>query len=195
MAIDISVWEQETFFAPQDVIVIGSGMVGLWSAFFLKKTHPKLKITIVDSGMIPTGASTRNAGFACFGSLSELVEDAQIMGTDKMLELVEMRYKGLERIEKYFSKKEIDFKLCGGYELYEENKISTEKLNENIDYLNSLLKPITDTKKTYRLADEKTAQFGFGNTKHLVKNKLEGYLHPGKLVQALLHKVQGMGVS
>ncbi len=190
-----SIWEKETFFAPQDIIIIGSGLVGLWSAFYLKKKHPKLKITIVDRGLIPTGASTRNAGFACFGSVSELVADAHTMGTDKMLELVELRYKGLERIQKYFGKKEIDFDLCGGYELYEKDKLTSEKLIEDIDYLNSLLKPITDTKKTFRIADEKIADFGFNTTKHLVKNNLEGYLHSGKLLQALLHKVQGMGVN
>ena len=195
MASDISIWEKESFFAPQDVIIVGSGLVGLWSAFYLKKKQRALKITIVDRGLIPAGASTRNAGFACFGSLSELVWDAQTMGVDKMLELVEMRYKGLERIQKYFGDKQIDFDQCGGYELYEEDKISTEKLHENIDYLNSLLKPITGSKKTYRLADERINDFGFGNTKHLVKNNLEGYLHSGKLVQALLHKVQRLGVN
>src|SRR5215218_6408934 len=195
MAIDISIWEKETFFAHQDVIIVGSGFVGLWSAFYLKKKNPNLKITIVDRGITPIGASTRNAGFACFGSLSELVWDAQTMGTDQMLKLVELRFRGLERIQKYFGKKEIDFELCGGYELYEEGIIATEKLKENIDYLNSLIKPITNTKKTYRVADEQISEFGFGRTKHLVKNNLEGYQHSGKLVQALLHKVQGMGVN
>lgn len=195
MTMSISIWEKETFFAHQDVIIVGSGFVGLWSALFLKKNAPKLKVTVVDRGIIPTGASTRNAGFACFGSLSELVWDAQAMGTDNMLQLVEMRFKGLERIQKYFGAKEIDFDMCGGYELYEENIVTLEKLQENIRYLNSLLRPLTDTKKTYRLADEKIAAFGFGNTKHLVENRLEGYLHSGKLLQALLQKVQSMGVT
>src|SRR5256885_15843605 len=129
----VSIWEKETFFAPQDVIIIGSGFVGLWSAFFLKKKHPKLKITIVDRGVIPTGASTRNAGFACFGSLSEVIHDGQMMGTEKMLELVEKRFKGLERIQKYFHKSAIDFSLCGGYELYDDaDPISAEELAQNI---------------------------------------------------------------
>ena len=105
----ISIWEKETFFAPQDVIIIGSGFVGLWSALYLKKKYPGLKITILERGMVPTGASSRNAGFACFGSLSEVVHDAQAMGADKMLQLVEMRYKGLERIQKYFKSSIIDF--------------------------------------------------------------------------------------
>ena len=190
-----SIWENETFYAPQDVLIAGSGFVGLWSAFYLKKKHPRLKITIIDSGLIPTGASTRNAGFACFGSLSEVVYDAQAMGTDKMLQLVEMRYKGLEKIRKHF-KKDIDFDLCGGYELYEASgKTNSEQLQQNIEYIDSIFKPVTGTKKTYRLEDDKIDSFGFGKTKHLVKNNLEGYLHSGKLVQSLLSTVQGMGVQ
>lgn len=192
----ISIWEKETFYAHQDVTIVGSGLVGLWSAFYLKKKNPKLKITIVDRGIIPTGASTRNAGFACFGSLSEVVYDAHTMGREKMLQLVEMRYKGLERIKKYFGKGNIDFEMCGGYELYDFNdKVSSEQLQENIEYINSLFKTITSKKKTYKLVDESIAAFGFGNTRHLVKNNLEGYLHSGKLLQGLLSRVQGMGVQ
>lgn len=192
----MSIWEKETFFTPQDIIIAGSGFVGLWSAFHLKKKNPKLKITIIDRGITPTGASTRNAGFACFGSLSEVVHDAKTMGRDKMLQLVEMRYKGLERIQKYFDDDVIDFDLCGGYELYDDSdNISSGQLLENIEYINSIFKSITKKKKTYKLADEDIQHFGFGNTKHLVKNSLEGYLHSGKLVQALLSKVQGMGIQ
>ncbi len=192
----ISIWEKESFFAPQDVIIAGSGFVGLWSAFFLKKKNPKLKVTVLERGWIPTGASTRNAGFACFGSLSEVVADARSMGTDKMLELVEMRFKGLERITKYFDAGQIDFELCGGYELYDPGAGSSkEQLEEQAAYINSLFAPITGKKATYALDDEQIESFGFGNTSHLVRNQLEGYLHSGKLLQALLQRVQGMGVQ
>jgi gamma-glutamylputrescine oxidase len=191
----ISIWEKESFFAPQDIVIVGNGFVGLWSAFYLKKKNPSLKITIADKGIIPTGASTRNAGFACFGSPSELMDDSTTMGIDKTLELLEMRFRGLERIQKNFSKKEIDFDLCGGYELYDEGDSTTsEQIQKNIGYLNTLLKPITRTKQTYKLTDEKINDFGFGKTKHLIRNKLEGYLHSGKLVKALLQRVQSMGV-
>ncbi|HYH16853.1 MAG TPA: FAD-dependent oxidoreductase, partial [Flavisolibacter sp.] len=190
----ISIWEKETFFAPQDIIIAGSGFVGLWSAYFLKKKNPELKITIIDRGIIPTGASTRNAGFACFGSLSELIHDIKTMGVDKTLSLVEMRYKGLERIQKHFDATQINFELCGGYELY-DHTMNAEQLEEHIQYLNTLIKPITNAKKTYKKVDERIETFGFAQTTHLVKNNLEGYLHSGKLVQALLHRVQGMGVQ
>ena len=192
----VSIWEKESFYASQDVIIIGSGFVGLWSAYYLKKKDPDLKVTIIERGQIPTGASTRNAGFACFGSLSELVHDAQTMGTENMLELVEKRYKGLERIQKVFNKKEIGFSLCGGYELYGQmDKISEGELINNMEYINSLLKPVMGKKRTYQMADEKISEFGFGNTRHLVENVLEGYLHSGKLLQSLMILVQSMGVQ
>jgi gamma-glutamylputrescine oxidase len=191
----VSIWERETFFAPQDVLIIGSGFVGLWAAFYLKRRNPKLRITIVERGLIPTGASTRNAGFACFGSLSEVIHDARSMGTDKTLALIEMRYKGLERIRKHFKPSQIDFALCGGYELYDDrHSLTGEELDENIRYINSLLRPITGI-TTYQRTDEAIPAFGFGATRHLVRNGMEGCLHSGKLLQALLHRVQGMGVQ
>jgi glycine/D-amino acid oxidase-like deaminating enzyme len=192
----ISIWEQETFFAPQDIIIAGSGFNGLWAALFLKKKSPKLRITILEGGPIPAGASTRNAGFACFGSLSELVYDGALMGTEKMQQLVELRYQGLQRIRKQFKPAQIDFELCGGYELFGPVQGAIPgKLDADIAYINTLLRDITGTKNTFKGADKKIDAFGFGNTAHLVKNKLEGYLHSGKLLQCLLQMVQGLGVQ
>ena len=99
----LSVWESELFFAPKDFIVIGSGFTGLWSAYYLKKRYPDKSVVILERGIIPSGASSRNAGFACFGSFTELESDTQQHGESEMLELVEMRFKGLEKIRKKFS--------------------------------------------------------------------------------------------
>ncbi len=115
--LQLTIWEKESFYDHKDVLIVGSGFVGLWCAYYLKKKHPKLQITIVDRGIIPTGASTRNAGFACFGSLTELVADSASMGESAMLKLVEMRYRGLQRIRKVFRDKEIGYASSGGYEL------------------------------------------------------------------------------
>jgi gamma-glutamylputrescine oxidase len=195
----LSVWEKESFFAPADIIIAGSGLVGLWSAYYLKKAAPSISITIIDRGIIPTGASTRNAGFACFGSLTELVADAAKMGEDKMLELVEMRYRGIKRIAKIFSAKETGFERFGGYELITGTPPSTEmdinQLRSHIDWLNRRLKKIVKEQKTFRLQHDKLAEFGFAGIQHLIENKAEAQLHSGKLCQALLRLVQSMGVT
>jgi glycine/D-amino acid oxidase-like deaminating enzyme len=192
----ISIWEKESFFAPKDVIIAGSGFVGLWCAYYLKRQFPKLSIAIIDRGIIPTGASTRNAGFACFGSATELLEDTFNMGEDKMLELVEMRYKGLQLIQKIFKNKTIDYKTTGGYELIaDDNQAGDKELNAKLKNLNSILSKVVDKKNIFRLSDNKIKTFGFSHVSHLVENKLEGYLHSGKLCQSLLHMVQSLGVT
>jgi glycine/D-amino acid oxidase-like deaminating enzyme len=118
----ISVWEQSTYFAPKDLVIVGCGFVGLWTAYEAIHKNPKLQITILERGTIPSGASTRNAGFSCFGSVSELMSDIQLMGEAAMLETVKMRYDGLQRIQEVFKAKEIDYNQWGGYELFEGKK-------------------------------------------------------------------------
>jgi gamma-glutamylputrescine oxidase len=191
-----SVWEQESFYAPADIVIAGSGFVGLWCAYYLKRAHPDRSVTIVDRGIIPTGASTRNAGFACFGSLTELIADSRQMGEERMLELVEMRFRGLKRIRKTFSGKEIGYKANGGFELIAEaHAMDMNAVRSSIDWLNRQLKKITKEQKTFRLQDDKIAGFGFAGVSHLVENRTEGQLHPGKLCLALLRLVQSMGVN
>lgn len=190
-----SVWELESFYAPKDVIIAGAGLGGLWSAYYLKKYAPHLSILIVEKNIIPTGASTRNAGFACFGSVTELLDDARTLGEDKMLELVDMRYQGLAMIKSIFHKKEIDYKHHGGYELITTKQYTSgKKLTDDIGYLNHLMHRLIKHKNLFRLADHKIKAFGFNQTAHLIENKSEGQLHSGYLAQALLHKVQFMGV-
>src|SRR5580698_4380419 len=191
--VPLSVWEKESFFAPSDIVIAGSGLVGLWSAYYLKRKAPSLSITVVERGLIPTGASTRNAGFACFGTLSEMVAGAKEMGEDKFLELTEMRYKGLKKINKIFKNKAIGFQYEGGYELL--GNAGDNELRSQIDAFNRLLKKITGKQKIFSLQNEKIARFGFAGIRHLIANNYEGQLHSGKLCQALLRLVQSMGVT
>ncbi len=191
-----SIWEKETFYGPKDIIIVGSGVVGLWSAYYLKLLQPKLRIMVVERGLIPTGASTRNAGFACFGSPTELLQYARDMGEQRMLEIVAMRYEGLRRIRKVFGKTETGFERYGGYELINEAQYpKLKQLKNDIGWLNITLRKAIKDEKVFRLADKKIKEFGFKQTSHLVESKMEAQLHPGKLVQSLLQKVQGMGVQ
>jgi glycine/D-amino acid oxidase-like deaminating enzyme len=191
----MSVWEKETFFAHQDVIIVGSGLVGLWSALELKNNHPKLKITILERGMIPTGASTRNAGFACFGSPTELMHDADMYGEEVMWQIVEMRYKGIEKIRKKFSDNGLSFEQCGGYEVYESNKAEDGDFVDRIYWLNKGLKKITGKLNSFAWKNEKITEFGFTGFGSMLENKFEGCLHSGKLVQSLWQKAMAAGIQ
>lgn len=191
-----SVWEQETYFAPRDFVIAGSGVVGLWTAYYLKKRFKRARILIAERGLIPSGASTRNAGFACIGSPTELLSDARSMGEQRMLEIVAMRYEGLRRIRKTFSAKEIGYEHFGGYELLTKTQYPKQKqLKNDLGWLNLTLRKAIKEDKTFRIADKKIKSFGFGNTEHLVSASAEAQLHSGMLVRSLARKVQSMGVD
>jgi len=191
-----SVWEKETYFAPKDVVIIGCGFVGLWTAYELINKYPKLKITILERGTIPSGASTRNAGFSCFGSVSELMFDIDLMGIENTLETVKMRYQGLQRIQEVFDKKLMDYQGNGGYELFEKGgSYPIEKLKDDINYLNRLLAPELGLKKVYNDVSNKIEQFGFQKIQALAFSPYEGQLHSAKLVIALQQAIQSKGVQ
>ncbi len=199
----ISVWEQSTYFAPKDVVIIGCGFVGLWTAYELIQKNPKLNITILERGVIPSGASTRNAGFSCFGSVSELMYDVQLMGEANMLETVQMRYNGLQRIQKVFKKEEIDYDQFGGYELFEAGgSYDINKLDADIDYLNKVLAPVLKTPKKngkylpiYTNQNKQIKKLGFQNINALAFSPFEGQLNSAKLILALQKAVQEKGVQ
>jgi glycine/D-amino acid oxidase-like deaminating enzyme len=219
----ISVWEQSTYFAPKDLVIVGCGFVGLWTAYEAIHQNPKLNITILERGTIPSGASTRNAGFSCFGSVSELISDVQLMGEAAMLETVKMRYDGLQRIQEVFKAKEIEYNQWGGYELFEGKKtikntkaskankgVSSDeselydisKLESDIAYLNKILAPALKTPKKngkylpiYTNASKDIQKLGFQGIEALAFNQLEGQLNSAKLVLALQKAVQAKGVQ
>ncbi|MBU4537022.1 MAG: FAD-binding oxidoreductase [Weeksellaceae bacterium] len=185
-----SIWELETFYRNRDIIIVGAGFTGLWTAISLKEKFPDYSVLVVERSPVPMGASTRNAGFACFGSLTEIIADSEKMGWEKTLALVKMRFDGLQKIQNSFKPEEIDFELCGGYEI-----LNDDQPLQKIDEVNEKLKTITGLEKTYFLNQEKTAEFGLANSAFLVGNPCEGALHSGKLLQKLLEKCQGLGIE
>jgi glycine/D-amino acid oxidase-like deaminating enzyme len=198
----ISAWEQSTYFAPKDVVIIGCGFVGLWTALELINKYPKMQITILERGVIPSGASTRNAGFSCFGSVSELMYDIALMGEANMLETVKMRYDGLQKIQRTFDKKVIDYDQFGGYELFEKNgPYDIKQLDKDIAYLNKILAPVLITPKKngkympiFSNESKKIKQLGFQAIEALAFSPFEGQLNSAKLVLALQQAVQSKGV-
>ena len=47
-----------------DVVIVGGGFSGLWSAHHLKESDPALKIAVLEKNQVGSGASGRNGGWA-----------------------------------------------------------------------------------------------------------------------------------
>ncbi len=190
-----SYWEQSTFLNSYDVIIIGSGIVGLNAALQLKKAQPKLKVALLERGLLPTGASTKNAGFACFGSVSELLSEIKTYGEDAVFRMVQKRMKGLQILREHLGDEAISFEQKGGYELFlEKDEKQMEASISSIPYLNELLKPLSGNADIFTVDNAKIADFGLSGVKAMITNSLEGQLNIGAMMMALIYKVQALGV-
>ncbi|MEK7586031.1 MAG: FAD-binding oxidoreductase [Patescibacteria group bacterium] len=187
----ISVWE-ESYYGHRDVIIVGGGLSGLWTAWNLKNEYPHLNILIIERGNIPTGASTRNAGFACFGSPSEIISDMSTMG-DEVWSLIEMRYKGIQKMRKVLGDGLIGYSPCGGYECFDDS-LKVNPVLCMLGDINRKMREITGTDQTFTIVD-KSDNLGLSGFDKLIKNKFEGSLHSGRLVSALTQRVLSLGVT
>lgn len=190
---NLSYWEQQTWFNAVDFCIIGSGIVGLSCAVQLKTKHPNAKVLVLEKGILPQGASTKNAGFACFGSASELLSDLKTHTTEELLNLVQKRVDGLELLKSTLDEKQIDYQQYGGYEVFQEkNKNTFEECKANLEMLNEMLRPVFGA-DTFEI---KPNSFGFKNSlSQLIYTPFEGQIDTGKMMQALLKKAQSKGVS
>ncbi len=189
----LSFWEKDVFLKKYDVIIIGAGFSGLWLAYFLKKYQPKLEIAILESGTLPTGASTKNAGFSCFGSPTELLENIEVMGIDQAMFWAEKRYKGISMIAQYFGS-EIEYDDCGGTELFND-KVVFEETKEQLEALNHSIKSITGKDNHFFIDENIIQNAGFSGFQHAIKNTVEGSIHSGKLISSMTETLQAMKVT
>lgn len=185
---DFSYWEQDAFGAPWDVCILGGGITGLSTGISILEKRPGLRLVVVDRGYLPIGASTRNAGFACFGSPSEVLEDIGKHGETKALELVRDRYRGLRKLLARVPAEAMDYRPCGGYEVFHGG--SGEAVVEKLPYLNQLVGEATGLTSVYRVVDMPAGLQGFDLA---LFNPYEGQLHPARMIQALRTKLEHLG--
>ena len=189
---NLSYWEQKTWLNNIDYAVVGSGIVGLSTALHLKIKQPNAKIIILEKGLFPQGASTKNAGFACFGSLSEILKDLESHTESDVLELVGQRHKGLQLLRSTLGDDALSYQQLGGYELFlEKDELLFDTCSQNMKHVNSLMKPVFKADVFSKVSNH----FNFSRIQNqYIRNQFEGQIDTGKMMQALIKRVQELGV-
>ena len=179
----LSFWERSIYTDGIDFAIIGAGIVGMSTALHLRKVNPKAKIVILERGYLPTGASTKNAGFTCFGSPTELSDDLSKMDEKTVWDTVSMRLEGLRELFSLIDPAKIQYEACGSWDIIREDEASLKP--EFLSYLNDRLFDITGEKMVYTEDSTKMTASGFRGVKTAYFNRLEGAIHTGKLIEEL----------
>ena len=176
-----SFWEADAMLEA-DCIVVGAGLIGLLTALAWRDANPQARIMVLERGLLPTGASTRNAGFATFGSLTELLADSDVVGIDATAALVERRWQGLARLRARLGDAAMGLEQHGGFELLTAAQLPAL---EQIGTINAALRPIFNA-AVFASDPAGLTQRGFGTQiEALVANPFEAQIHSGKMMRAL----------
>lgn len=186
----ISFWEKDALLN-YDYVIVGAGILGLSTAIEIKESTPNARVLVLERGIFPTGASTKNAGFACFAKACEMLGDIKLQGAQRTAELAYERFLGLNKLRARIGDEAMNFIQLGGNELIFEGEQSLSK--SDLSDLNGLLSPLFK-QPVFEDKSQNIAQFGFGNTKQLIFNSLEGQIHSGKMISALWELASRLGV-
>lgn len=186
----LSFWERESFLE-YDYIIIGSGIVGLSAAASILEQKPGASVCVCERGLMPAGASTRNAGFACFGSPTELHDQRNKEGLESTLELVEARWKGLLKLRQRLGDETIGYEGYGGYELLREQELwALDTLNEYNEHLQPIFGGAVYFDRTDQLPE---LGFDGGVVRGLIYSPFEGQIHSGMMMKSLIRYVTERG--
>src|SRR5690606_8494040 len=182
----LSYWQKNFFIHSYDVAIIGAGINGLLTAIRLKELSPNLKIAIFEKGNMSDGATIRNAGFACFGSISELEDDLKFSNLNSVLQVLKNRYEGLNILRQLVGDDAMKFEPNGGYEFFTVDEIHQfQYCSDRIDFWNKEVEQICGIKNTFQVYSEASSNLGFSDNSKLILNTYEGSIHSNYLVYAL----------
>ncbi len=189
---ELSYWEYETWLSNIDFTIVGSGIVGLSCAVHLKNRFPKAKILVLEKGMLPQGASTKNAGFACFGSISEILSDFEHHSDQEVEQLVLKRFQGIQLLRKTLGDSVIGYQQFGGHEVFlDKDGERYDECLSQLNEINELLAPIFGEAPFQTSSN----RFDFKAVKpNYITHQFEGQLDTGKMMLALLGLAQQNGI-
>ncbi len=117
-----------------DLVVIGAGFTGLWTALMAKQADPECDVVLLEGGEVGSGASGRNGGF-CASSLTHSFQNGLNRWPKEMSKLVEMGHKNLDGIEDTIKQFKIDCDFIRSGELVVANEeYQIEELREEAEH-------------------------------------------------------------
>lgn len=177
-----------------DVVIIGAGYTGLWSAYYLAALEPQLDIVVVEAEIAGFGASGRNGGWAS-GELAVNLDRAEAThGRDALVRQYRAIFSSIDEIGRVCRQEGIEAGFeKGGTVTFASNPAQVTRLRERLkaeaawgfgedDYR------WLDAADTARIARSETA-LGSMYTPHCAA------IHPAKLARGLATAVERAGVT
>ena len=177
-----------------DVAIIGAGYTGLWTAYYLLKKSPNIKIAILESNVAGFGASGRNGGWCSALFPVGLEKMAQQSSREKAIRMQQIMFETVEEVGNVIRDENIDaeWQKGGSYSIARD-KI---QLNRAIDEANHF-KEWGFEESDFTFLDENSARSRI-NASNIMGTTFTPHcaaMNPAKLVRSLAEVVEAKGAQ
>jgi len=174
-----------------DIVVVGAGLVGLLTSIRLKEKFPRRSVWVLDQKSHFFAASWRNAGFACYGSAGELLDEAKRSSLDSAYRLYERRFRGLHALRQEFGDAALGFESSGGWEMFP----TQEEAHKVVDQLESLNQDLHAIAGQFPFQPKAAKSLGMNFADTAIFAAQEGAIQTHLMMRSLRQKALSMGVE
>lgn len=170
-----------------DIVVVGAGISGLSTVYWLNQEDPSLKIALIEKHRVGFGATGRNAGFITCGSVEHFNRMITKHGKDEAVEIWKFAEENLRLLKEHIIQEDtakIEFKKRGAYSLAAQDSEFAE-LKNVVKIMDEIGIP-TETFDGDQIRKNVGATGFVGGIKYLD----DAETNPVKLVELLLSKVK-----
>ena len=94
--------------ATADVVILGGGYTGMWTAWFLTERDPSCDIVLLEADeLCGSGPSGRNGGF-CYGMWEDLEALVRFFGDADALRVANVAHRSVDEIERWLAQQQVD---------------------------------------------------------------------------------------
>lgn len=177
-----------------DVVIVGAGYTGLWTAYYLKQLNPDLRIAILEAQTAGFGASGRNGGWCSALFPTSIDKLSRKHGPASALAMQHAMHDTVSEVKRVIDKESIDCDWHQGGTLYvARSELQHTRAKDEIiswrewgfdaqDYA------LLDKQQT-EVRIKASGAFGAMFTPHCAA------IHPAKLVRGLAQVVENLGVT
>jgi glycine/D-amino acid oxidase-like deaminating enzyme len=175
-----------------DVCIVGAGYTGLWTAYYLKRADPSLRIAVLEARFAGFGASGRNGGW-----LSGLVPGdrnrmAELHGRDRVLAWQQALNEAVDEVSDVAATEDIDAGIVKGGTIQiarnaaQASRLAVE-LDEELSWKIDGIAPLTKTEVAERI--QLNGVVSAYHTPHCAR------VQPARLARGLADAVERLGVE
>lgn len=139
----VSFWQKtsQTDVAAYDVVVVGGGLVGCSTAFWLRRRRSRLRVAVVEAHSIGYGATGRNAGFLLQGTDTDYLTDIDAYGSHRAKQLWRFTRDNRDLIESELRGQAFDL-VARGSLLVANNESRAARLQASVPPLRTIGAPV-----------------------------------------------------